>query len=265
AVLLNIVIILGVMSMFKATFTLPAVAGIVLTIGAAVDANVLIFERLREEQQRGLSLRMAMRNAYDRAWSAIVDSNATTLATSLFLYWFGSEEVKGFGLTLLIGLVWSMFTSLFVTKTIFAILIDKFHITKLGSLPLTFPKWDRMLKPNIDWMNLTKYFATFSAIVLILGGLAFYMKARGREIADIEFASGTSVQVELLHPLQIDEVRELVSKPKFANVLPAPSVVSVGTQSEENGKKGFTEYEIVTPNADTSKVRNAVLSALGEN
>src|SRR5204862_3676400 len=97
AVLLNVVIILGVMSMFKATFTLPAVAGIVLTIGAAVDANVLIFERLREEQQRGLSLRMALRTAYDRAFSAIVDSHATTVVTSLFLYCFGSEELHHFG------------------------------------------------------------------------------------------------------------------------------------------------------------------------
>jgi SecD/SecF fusion protein len=253
------------MAAFNATFTLPGIAGIVLTVGAAVDANVLIFERLREEQQRGLSLRMAMRNAYDRAFSAIIDSNATTLATSLFLYWFGSEEVKGFGLTLLIGLIWSLFTSLFVTKTIFGILIDKFHITKLGSLPLTFPRWDRLLKPNIDWMGLTKYFATVSAIILVSGMSAFYLKARGREIADIEFASGTSVQVELLHPLDIDLVRDMVAKPQFASALPAPSVVSVGTQFDENGKKGYKEYEIVTPNADTSQVRTTVLTALGDN
>src|SRR4029078_11993712 len=86
AVIMNVILILGAMAMFNATFTLPGVAAIVLTIGAPVDAKVLIFERLREEQQRGLSLRMAMRNAYDRAWSAIVDSNATTLATSFVLY-----------------------------------------------------------------------------------------------------------------------------------------------------------------------------------
>ncbi|HTL27612.1 MAG TPA: protein translocase subunit SecD, partial [Tepidisphaeraceae bacterium] len=105
AVLMNLVIILGVMAFLQATFTLPAVAGIVLTIGAAVDANVLIFERLREEQHRGLSLRQAVRNAYDHALTAIVDSNATTVITSAILYWIGSEEVKGFGLTLLLGIV----------------------------------------------------------------------------------------------------------------------------------------------------------------
>ena len=90
------------------------VAGIVLTIGMAVDANVLIFERLREEQQRGLSLRMALRNAYDRAWSAILDGNVTP-ASPLLPFLVGTEEVKGFGLTLLIGILSSLFTALFVT------------------------------------------------------------------------------------------------------------------------------------------------------
>src|SRR5690606_14980792 len=118
AVLLNMIFLLGVMAAFDATFTLPGVAGIVLTLGMAVDANVLIYERLREEQKRGLSVRQALRNAYDRAWSAIVDANVTTLITAVVLFYFGSEEVRGFGLTLIIGLVTSMFTALYVTKTI---------------------------------------------------------------------------------------------------------------------------------------------------
>jgi len=164
---------------------------------------VLIFERLREEQQRGLSLRMALRNAYDRAWSAIVDSNATTVFTSLFLYWFGSEEVKGFGLTLLIGLISSLFTALYVTKTIFGLLIDKGHITDLRSLPLTFPRWDRALKPNWDWMKAMPYFVTLSTVLIVLGCTAFAIKTYHREMADIEFASGTSVQFELKEPMRI--------------------------------------------------------------
>ena len=114
------------MAALNATFTLPSIAGIVLTIGTAVDANVLIFERLREEQHRGLSLQMALRNAYDKALSAIIDSNMTTVITCFFLIWFGTEEVKGFGITLIIGIVASLFTALFVTRTIFGILIDKF-------------------------------------------------------------------------------------------------------------------------------------------
>jgi len=135
--------------MFGATFTLPGVAGIVLTIGAAVDANVLIFERLREEQERGLSLKLALQHAYDRALSAIIDSNATTVITSLVLIWLSSEEVKGFGITLLIGLIASLFTSLFVTKTIFNFLIENFKLTKLNSFPMMVPAWNRLLHPHI--------------------------------------------------------------------------------------------------------------------
>ena len=139
AILMNIVLILGSMAAIHATFTLPGIAAIVLTIGTAVDANVLVFERLREEQHRGLSLRMALRNAYDRAFSAIVDSNMTTVITSFFLILFGTEEVKGFGITLIIGIVCSLFTALFVTRTVFGILIDHFGVRQLGSLPLSSP------------------------------------------------------------------------------------------------------------------------------
>src|SRR5207253_5715366 len=149
------------------------------------------------EQHRGLGLRMALRNAYDHAFSAIVDSNATTVITSLVLYSLGSEEVKGFGLTLLIGLLSSLFTALFVTKTIFGILIDKFGLDHLGSLPLSFPKWDKMLRPNINWMGMVWWFVGFSAVFMILGMVAFVVKIRAGEMADIEFASGTSVQFEL--------------------------------------------------------------------
>ena len=173
-----------------------------LTIGAAVDANVLIFERLREEQHLGLSLRMAMRNAYDHARSAILDSNATTVITSLILMWLGSEEVKGFGTTLLIGLISSLFTSLFVTRTIFNLMIDEFHVKNLSSFPLTFPKWDRLLKPDIDWMRVwCRCFWVLSAVFIMSPGtVAFIEKAREHELADVDFASGTQVQFDLKEP-----------------------------------------------------------------
>ncbi len=255
AVLMNVVLILGILAAFNATFTLPGIAGIVLTIGAAVDANVLIFERLREEQHRGLSLRMAMRDAYKHAQSAIWDSNATTIITSAILIWLGSEEVKGFGLTLLIGLISSLFTSLFVTRTIFNILIDTFHIEHLGSLPLTFPKWDRMLKPDIDWMKLVPYFCAFSALFILLGATAFVVKARAGQLADIDFASGTQVQFELKNKMDIGELRSLFTKADNPD-LPSPSIVSVN--------KDETDYEVVTPNVQAKPVREAVLKVLGD-
>jgi SecD/SecF fusion protein len=258
AVVLNMVIILGAMAAMNATFTLAGVAGIVLTIGMAVDANVLIFERLREEQQRGLSLRMALRNAYDRAFSAILDGNVTTGITAAALYAFGTEEVKGFGLTLLIGLVASLFTALYVTKTIFGVMIDHLGVTKLSSLPLKFPKWDKMLRPDIDWMAKAKYFYAFSIVFVVIGLTAFGVKLAKGEMLDIEFASGTSVQFELAKPMKLEDVRAILNDAsrKDPKSLPSPSMYSV-----ENSE---TKYEVVTPNKDAVAVRRAVIAAMGD-
>ncbi len=123
ALLLNMVITLGIMSFLQATFTLPGIAGLVLTLGMAVDANVLIYERMREELQRGISVRMAAKLGYEKAFSAILDSNVTTIITAAILAVIGSEEIRGFGLTLGIGLATSMFTALFVTRQYFHIMV----------------------------------------------------------------------------------------------------------------------------------------------
>ena len=257
AVLLNVVLILGAMAAFDATFTLPSIAAIVLTIGCAVDANVLIFERLREEQVRGMSLVMALRNAYDRAFSAILDSNVTTAITAAILYWAGSEEVKGFGLTLLLGMASSMFTALFVTKTIYGILITKCGLTKLGSLPLTFPAWDRLLRPNINWMGFAKYAYGFSLIFIIVGTVAFVAKWRANEMLDVEFVGGTTVQFELNEKTPIEEVRGQIETYSAANqkLLPSPLIYSVGNN-------GVT-YELITPNEKGKQVKDSVVAVFG--
>jgi SecD/SecF fusion protein len=261
AVLLNMVLLLGAMALSNATFTLPGIAGIVLTIGMAVDANVLIFERLREEQMRGLSIRMALRNAYDRAFSAILDGNVTTGITAAVLFIFGSEEVKGFGLTLMIGIAASMFTALFVTKTIFGILVDRFDIKRLGSLPMTFPKWDRILHPNIDWMRLAPYAYAFSGIFIVLGLTAFGVRLAQGRMLDVEFTKGTSVQFDLTEAaareLDQSEVRELVEgqSRRTPDALPSPQVVASGG--------GGSSYEVITPNENAGQVRQAVVDALG--
>lgn len=254
ALVLNVLFILGAMAALNATFTLPAVAGIVLTIGVAVDANVLIYERLREEQERGLSLRMAMRNAYDRAFSAIVDSNVTTAITCVILYWLGTEEVKGFGLTLLIGLVSSIFTALFVTKTIFGIWIEYFGLKQLRSLPSTWPAFGRMLHPKFDWMSKIGWFLALSAILLVVGMAAFFQKIKEGKMLDIEFTSGTLVQFELKQPTPIEKVRTQIEQAD-PNAIPSPSVVAVGNDQKV--------YEVVTPNQNAVAVRNALLNKLG--
>jgi preprotein translocase subunit SecD len=119
ALIINIIIILGTLAAFKATLTLPGIAGIVLTIGMAVDANVLIFERIREELRTGKTPRAAIETGYSKAFLTILDSNVTTLIAALFLFGFGTGPVKGFAVTLSIGIIVSMFTAVFVTRIIF--------------------------------------------------------------------------------------------------------------------------------------------------
>ena len=252
---MNVLLILGVLAAFGATFTLPGIAGIVLTIGAAVDANVLIFERLREEQHRGLSLRMALANAYDHARGAILDSNATTVITSLILMWLGSEEVKGFGTTLLVGLLSSLFTSLFVTRTIFTILIDRFGLEHLGSVPLTFGRWDRLLKPDIDWMRLVPGFLVLSLVLLVSGLFSFGYYAAHHELADVDLSGGTQVQFDLRQPMKLAAVRDLFHQTATPALGVDPDLTPAGT----DGKS----YRLVSPNVDAKAVRAAVLSVMG--
>lgn len=258
-VLMNLVIILGAMAALNATFTLPGIAAVVLTVGSAVDANVLIFERLREEQHRGLNIRMAVRNAYDRAFSAILDSNMTTLITSVALIVFGTEEVKGFGITLVIGILASLFTSLYVTKTVFGLLIDKFGVKKLGSLPLSIPAWDKLLRPNVKWTKLVLPFAGVSAVFIVVGCALFARYAAAGQVMDIEFASGTAVTFELKQPATQEQVRQWVDAEtqKKPLDLPAPSVVRVGNDGRT--------WEVTTPNEQAEPVRNAILDAIGDN
>lgn len=132
ALALNIVLLLAILSSLRATLTLPGVAGIVLTIGMAVDANVIIFERIKEELKKGASLKGSIKDGFGHAFSAIFDANITTAATCFVLIYFGTGPVRGFAVTLLCGIVTSMFTAIFVSRTVFETLIDKFNVKKLS-------------------------------------------------------------------------------------------------------------------------------------
>lgn len=133
ALVLNIAFILAVLAGFNATLTLPGIAGIILTIGVAVDANVLIYERIREELAIGRTLRSAIDEGYSKAFSAIFDSNITTFLTALILYNFGSGPIQGFALTLMIGVIANLFSAVFITKVIYDIVADKYPtVVKFG-------------------------------------------------------------------------------------------------------------------------------------
>ena len=196
ALVLNIVLVLGVMSLIGAVFTLPGIAGIILTVGIAVDANVLIFERLREEQQRGTAIQRAMANAYERAFSAIFDANITTLITCLILGWVGTEEVRGFAVTLSFGVMFSMFTALVVTRWIFQLLLDRNIIVKpLNMLHI-------IGVPKVNWMAKRHFFWVLSISMVVIG--IFSMLGQGKNLLGIEFSAGTQAVVTFKDDALID-------------------------------------------------------------
>ncbi|HNX26774.1 MAG TPA: protein translocase subunit SecD, partial [Phycisphaerae bacterium] len=193
ALMMNIILVLGAMSLLQAAMTLPGIAGVILTIGMAVDANVLIYERLREEQNRGLAIRQALKNAYERAFSAIFDSNITTLLICAFLYFvfgeLGMGEVRGFAITLGLGVMFSMFTALVVTRWVFQLLMD----TRILRKPIKMLTLVPIAK--INWISKRYYFWTVSAALIITGIVP--LAWQGSNIWGIEFSSGTQVMLIL--------------------------------------------------------------------
>ncbi|MBI5864907.1 MAG: protein translocase subunit SecD, partial [Planctomycetes bacterium] len=151
ALLMNVLLVLAAMAMLGARFNLAGIAGVILGVGMAVDANVLIYERMREERERGSSLRMIIKNGYEKAFSTIFDSNVTTLLTCAILYYVGSEEIKGFGLTLGWGVVLNLFTAVFVTRVVFTVLTRYNLIKDLKMMKL-------IGVPNIDWYGKRRIF-----------------------------------------------------------------------------------------------------------
>lgn len=208
ALVLNLILLLGAMAFLQATFTLPGIAGVALSLGMAIDANVLIFERIREERARNMPLRKAIALGYEKALSSIIDGNVTTLISCVVLIWVGSEEVKGFGITLGIGLVVNLYTAVLVTRLVFETLLSLNMIKDL-----TMRRF--FARPNIDWMGKRKAFFTFSAVTTALGLTSFvFLSTQNREAAfDIELIGGTAVEVEFLENQGItdEEVRRLVS------------------------------------------------------
>ncbi|OIO39323.1 MAG: hypothetical protein AUJ71_00955 [Candidatus Omnitrophica bacterium CG1_02_49_16] len=204
ALLLNILIILAALSYFHATLTLPGIAGTVLTIGMAVDTNVLIFERIREELALKKPMSASLNAGYHKALSAILDSNLTTLITAAILYFMGSGPIKGFALTLSIGLVASMFTGIFVTRAIFDLMLAK------GSL-----KNMRMLQflrktPNLDFLKVRK-FCYIASIAVILAGMFAFVK-RGDDMYGVEFTGGSFQEYGFKNPISIEQIRKSLSE-----------------------------------------------------
>ena len=190
ALLANGIIIFGMMSMIEGTFTLPGLAGIVLTIGMAVDANVLIYERVREEIRKGEELRASIRVGYAKALSTILDANITNLIVCFVLFKTATTEVKGFALTLSIGICGTLFTTLFVTRIIYEVYTDVLKARRLPMLPTVVPAIHRLLSPNVDWISLRTVFWSGSGVVVLVS--IMLISARGVDMFDTEFRGGVS-------------------------------------------------------------------------
>jgi preprotein translocase subunit SecD len=132
ALIINIFLVLGVLAAFKATLTLPGIAGLLLTVGVAVDANILIFERIREELRTGKTIRLSLETGYKRAFMTIIDTHITGIVSAIFLIIFGTGPIKGFAVTTIFGLLASLFTAVFVTRVIFDYIIWNYNIKKLS-------------------------------------------------------------------------------------------------------------------------------------
>ena len=206
ALFFNVAIIFALLSLMHATLTLPGIAGIILTIGMAVDANVIIYERIREELAAKKSLRASIEGGYKRAFSAIFDSNITTIATALILYKIGTGPIKGFGLTLVIGIAASMFTAIWLTRLIFDLWLEK---TQAKTLSL-----GNGLKifegATFDWIGRTKLWVTISLalfVVPLVLALAF-----GRFNFGIDFTGGHVYQIKMPQKPVISQLHESVKK-----------------------------------------------------
>jgi len=188
ALAVNAVILFGVMAMFGFTFSLPGIAGLILTIGMAVDANVLIYERLREEMETGKSLKGAISAAYDKAFSSILDANITTLIACVILISMASGSVKGFALTLTIGLLASMFSAILGTRVLFRWGVDSGVLRKLSFLNL-------IKSANFDFLGKSRICAVISGILFIVAISTFGTKQKSA--LGIDFTGGTLITFQL--------------------------------------------------------------------
>jgi SecD/SecF fusion protein len=244
ALAMNLVLTVALMILIRAAFTLPGLAGLALTVGMSVDANVLIFERIREELQRGATLRMAIRNGFDRANRTIVDSNVTTLITTVILYAIGTDQIKGFAITMILGILMCMYTAVFCSRVVFDIAERK--------------QWIKRLRMNqffgethFGFMGMQRI-TNVAAIIYILVGIGAVV-LRGPKLLDIDFTGGSSVQCVLKQPLPIEQVRT-----ELAGIAEDVWI----TQINPEGRAKDTVYKIDTSVGDEKELQRRVQSSL---
>ena len=247
ALVMNLAMILGTMVLINQPLTLPGLAGLVLTVGMSVDANVLIFERIREELKKGAAVRMAIRNGFSKATVTIVDANLTTLITAFVLYAIGTDQIRGFAVTLILGILFSMFTAIYVSRTIFDIAERHGFVSLKMADTVNRIRSSFSGEKGLDFVGKGKLTLALSGLLIVIGIAALY--GRGRGIFDIDFAGGSSVQFRISEPAPTQKIRDIITaemeKPGQEEIPFTLNGVSVGTAPEQTVYKVDSSQESV--------------------
>jgi SecD/SecF fusion protein len=257
----NALLILGVMAANRAAFTLPGIAGVILTFGMAVDANVLIYERIREEIRKGADVRAASRLGYQKALSSIIDGNVTNLIVCLVLYYTGTQEIRGFAITLGIGVLATLFSVLVIGRLLFDVFVEGFRVRKIRMLPLAVPAIERVLTPKVNWIGLRWVFLAMSLIVIISGTVM--VSTRGADMLGIEFRGGTMITVEFRHedPEDLSSPRLTLERKEVVDILR-----EIAADPDFEGQLGELAEAVVVPlnpqrdgvTSDTFEIRTLI-------
>jgi len=223
ALVANIFFTMGVLASFQAVLTLPGIAGMVLTLGMAVDANVLIYERTKEELRAGKSLGKAISDGYSNAFSAIFDSNLTTVITGVVLFYFGTGPIRGFATTLIIGLIASFLTAVFLTRIVYEALLAKDKVKNLTFV--TSLTKDLLTNPKVDFLSIRKVGYLIPASIIVLGAIS--MATIGLNNG-IDFTGGRNYIVRFNHDVKTDQIQNLVSKQIGGTI----NVIQIGTPDQ---------------------------------
>ena len=252
ALIANLFFLIGALSALGAALTLPGIAGIVLTIGMAVDANVLIYERIREEMRNGKGLSVAVKEGYSKAYSAIFDANITTLLTAIVLYTFGSGAIKGFATTLIIGIFTSLFSAIVITRLVILSRLEKGKSISF-STKIT-ENW--FTNSKIDFLGKRKYMYVFSSIIILIG--VWSLSTRGLN-EGVEFTGGTTFDITFAEEIDVDEVRESLALAFSEDGTKGNPIVQ--TKDSDQRVRVMTNFMLDSDSEDVDAIINAQLAA----
>ena len=258
ALLFNVFLLMGVLVSFGAVLTLPGIAGIVLTMGMAVDANVIIYERIKEELREGKGLSLAIKDGFSKAYSAIIDGQLTTIITGIVLFVFGTGPVQGFATTLVIGIITSVFTAVFITR-----ILLEWAVAKFGSVSFSRP-WSENFLQNTKIDFLSKRKVAYIVVAVVLGLSCISFAVRGLNLG-AEFTGGRAYVVRFDQAVEAEQVRENLAA-QFATVENADaSSISyeVKQYGGENQMRIVTQYRFDDTSDDaTAEVEEILYNAV---